>query len=174
MQKSLHEITKFFWSLVITAIRTGPYLFNMGEKRREATELYPDPISSRTPDELPARSRGVLHNDIQRCTGCRECETICPTKAIALESEVGPDTSKVWIGQFDIDLGRCIQCGYCVEVCPPNSLIHTRKYEVTTVDRPSLVIHFGRGRITEDQRAKWALMREAAQVEIEKDNINEF
>lgn len=42
-----------------------------------------------------------------RCAGCGNCVTWCPTGAISVEN-----------GKPRVDGGRCISCGICVEVCP--------------------------------------------------------
>ncbi|MEK7690590.1 MAG: 4Fe-4S binding protein [Bdellovibrionota bacterium] len=146
-----------------------PYFFSIGELRKEATEHYPDPISSRTADELPARTRGLLENDIERCTGCKECERICPVKCITVQNELGADSVKVWTAVFDIDLARCVFCGLCVEVCPPSSIKHTKKYEAASYYRADLVRSFGRGRVTPEQRAKWEMIRRALESEGESE-----
>ena len=33
-------------------------------------------------------------------------------------------------------------CGLCVEVCPPKSLKHTSGYEMASVNRGELILHF--------------------------------
>lgn len=138
-----------------------PYLFRVrsGELRKEVTEQYPDRVSSRTPDDLPPRSRGILHNDIEKCTGCADCVRICPVSCIELESEPGPLHSKLWVSVFDIDLGKCTFCGMCVEVCQPASLTHARDYESASSSREGLKVGYGRGRVTPEQRAKWEEIR---------------
>lgn len=153
---------KSTWGSFVTAV---PYLFRSGELRREVTEEYPDPISSRTADDLPARSRGLLENDIDRCTGCQECERICPTQAIRVESEIGPDPGKAWVSVFNIDFSRCVFCGLCVESCFPGSLRHSRKYEGAVHNLSEMVTQFGKGEVTETQRAKWAVLRQQAESE---------
>jgi NAD(P)H-quinone oxidoreductase subunit I len=138
-----------------------PYLMsvNTGELRKEVTEQYPDPVSSRTADDLPPRSRGLLFNDIEKCTGCKECERICPVNCITIENEPGADISKTWVAVFDIDFARCTFCGLCVETCAPASLAHTKQYEGAVYELKDLVASFGRGHVTSEQRSKWAAMR---------------
>ena len=136
-----------------------PYLFSAGEYRKEVTEQYPDPISSRTPDDLPSRSRGLLYNDIERCTGCKDCETVCPTHCISIETEPGSDAAKVWVSTFDVDFAKCIFCGLCVEACPPQSLVHSRQYEGAVYQLSSMITRFGRGSVTLEQRERWTAMR---------------
>jgi formate hydrogenlyase subunit 6/NADH:ubiquinone oxidoreductase subunit I len=136
-----------------------PYLFGKGDLRKEVTEQYPDPISSKTIDDLPPRSRGLLFNDIDRCTGCKACETVCPTECIKVEVDHRPDSIKAWVSVFDVDFSQCVFCGLCVEVCQPQSLVHTKQYERAVYDLNDLVASFGRGKITNEQKAKWAALR---------------
>ena len=150
-------------SVIGSCITAIPYLFSAGELRKEVTEQYPDPISSRTPEDLPSRSRGLLYNDIERCTGCRECETVCPTHCIHIEAEPGADVSKVWVSTFNIDVAKCIFCGLCVEVCQPQSLIHTRQYEGAVYQLSSMVTPFGKGHVTPEQQERWATIRQQSE-----------
>jgi len=144
-----------------------PYLLNVksGDLKKEVTEQYPDPVSSRDADELPPRTRGLLFNDIERCTGCRECTAVCPVQCITVETEPSASPNKVWVSVFDIDFSRCIFCGLCVEACSPQSLVHTRNYERSVTKPSELVASFGRGRITPEQRTKWAKIRQAKESE---------
>lgn len=144
-----------------------PYLFGVGDHRKEVTEQYPDPISSKTADDLPPRSRGLLFNDIDRCTGCRECELVCPTDCIKVEVERGTGIGKDWVSVFDIDFSRCVFCGLCVEVCHPASLVHTKQYESASFAVEEMVSSFGRGLITPAQKMKWAEMRRQNEVDEE-------
>jgi formate hydrogenlyase subunit 6/NADH:ubiquinone oxidoreductase subunit I len=152
------------WQSCRTAL---PYLLNVnsGDVRKEVTEQYPDPVSSRTADELPPRTRGLLYNDIEKCTGCKECEQVCPVNCITVENELGSDSSKTWVAVFDIDFARCTFCGLCVEVCAPASLVHTKKYEAAALEPHEMVRAFGKGRVTPEQRAKWAALRQSRDLE---------
>ena len=140
-----------------------PYLFRAGELRKEVTEGYPDPVSSKTPDDLPPRSRGLLFNDIDRCSGCKDCEKVCPSNCIRIECEPGAEATKLWVSSFDIDFSKCVFCGLCTEVCPTASLVHTRQYEGAAYSLNDLVASFGRGQLTPEQRAKWAAMRKLSE-----------
>jgi formate hydrogenlyase subunit 6/NADH:ubiquinone oxidoreductase subunit I len=155
----IHDVWLALWSLGGSCMTAFPYLFGMGEYRKEVTEQYPDPISSRTEDDLPPRTRGHLFNDINRCSGCRECEIVCPTSCITVETQPGPDVSKAWVSTFDMDFSRCIFCGLCVEVCQPASLVHTKKYEGAALVPSDMIQSFGRGDVTFEQQEKWALVR---------------
>lgn len=148
-----------------SVLRSGfvllPYWLNRNpdELHKEVTEQYPDPVSARTPDDLPARSRGKLVNDVEKCTGCGDCVKVCPVKCIVLETEPGPDIGKEWISAFDVDYSKCLFCGLCAEVCVPQSLVHTKEYELSGRITGDMVGRFGRGRVTPQQRARWEVQR---------------
>ncbi len=152
-------------SIAVSFSAAFPYLINVRsvELRKEVTEQYPDPVSSRSADDLPPRTRGLLFNDIERCTGCKECEVICPVRCITVEVEPGADIGKTWISVFDIDFSRCIYCGLCVEACIPASLVQTRQFEGAVYSLTDLVASFGRGHVTNEQREKWARRRQEEQ-----------
>jgi formate hydrogenlyase subunit 6/NADH:ubiquinone oxidoreductase subunit I len=160
-------VLKGFRSVFGSFFTSLPYLLSVysGELRKEITEQYPDPISSRTADDLPPRTRGLLFNDIERCTGCKECEHVCPVSCITVESEPEANPAKIWVSVFDVDVSRCIFCGLCVEACQPGSLMHTKQYEGAVYALPDLVASFGRGRVTDEQREKWALSRQMQESE---------
>jgi len=49
----------------------------------------------------------ALHRvDRARCTGCGDCEQVCPTAAITIID-----------GKSHIDPELCIGCGFCMGVC---------------------------------------------------------
>ncbi len=151
-------------SVVSSCMTVLPYVFRLGELHKEVTEGYPDPISSKTADDLPLRSRGLLFNDIDRCTGCRECAEVCPARCIRVEEEVA-HINKIWVSVFDIDFSQCLFCGLCVSVCHPNSLVHTRQYEAAAYEVKDLVASFGRGYVTEEQKSKWAMLRQLSETQ---------
>ncbi len=148
-------------SAIRAAFGSLPYLFSATELRKEITEQYPDPVSSKTEDDLPARTRGLLMNEIERCTGCGDCVKVCPVTCIHLETEPGPDIGKRWVSLFDIDFGKCIFCGICSSVCIPRSLTHTKAFEASNLDRSPLVVSFGRGRVSEELKEKWRRLRQS-------------
>jgi len=69
-----------------------------------------------TDDRLPSV-------DIDKCTGCRKCESICPTRVI----EVLPASKQVLVACHSKDRAvdtkkncrvGCIACGICAKICP--------------------------------------------------------
>lgn len=134
-------------SLIRALLASLPYLFNVNPNtlRKEVTEQYPDPVSSRTVDDLPPRTKGLLQNAIDQCIGCRECAKACPVDCFSIESERQEDTQKEWVSYFDIDHSKCLFCGLCIDVCPTGSLTHSKRYEGAAFNRKEMVESFGRG-----------------------------
>lgn len=147
----LKAVSRGCASVFSSCCSTFPYIFGIGELRKKVTEQYPDPVSSRTEDDLPPRTRGLLFNDINKCTGCGECQKICPVQCIKIETAAGMDLSRTQITVFDIDLGKCMLCGLCVEVCHPMSLTHTKKFEGSAYLLEDLVLSFGKGKESYDR-----------------------
>src|SRR5690349_21871329 len=55
-------------------------------RRPPRSTLFPYTTLFRSP-----RYRGFLHNDIERCSGCRYCADVCPIDCIHIETEPGPE-----------------------------------------------------------------------------------
>lgn len=123
------------------------HFFNRNEIRKIDTEFYPDPVSSRNKDDFPARTRGMIFNEIEKCTGCKECIQVCPTKCIQLEAQPIPDSKKTWVTKFEVDFSNCIFCGKCVEICDPKSLTQTKEIQPAVYSPSDLMMDFGRGKL---------------------------
>ena len=54
----------------------------------------------------------VIRDD-ERCTDCGACIVVCPTGALAIDT----DSREV---SFNAD--ECVACGLCVPVCPPRAM----------------------------------------------------
>ncbi len=121
------------------------HFLNQNEIRKIDTEFYPDPVSSRGKDDFPARARGLVFNEIEKCTGCGDCTRVCPTKCITVEAKTNERNNRPWVSKFDIDFSNCIFCGLCVEVCEPESLTQTKEVQAAVFDPKDLVSGFGRG-----------------------------
>ena len=138
------------------------------DPREEVTMQYPEERW-----EIPEGYRGFLHNDIKTCTACTMCVKTCPIDCISLESVRGAD-KKMVLASYDINIGRCMYCGLCVEVCPPKSLKHTAGYEMASVARGELILHFIaedaaeiKARVARQVAEATAKAAEAAKVEAE-------
>lgn len=144
------------YETVIMSLRTTfPYLVGASENHKEVTEEYPDRVSARMPEDLPPRYRGFLHNDIERCSGCRFCSDVCPIDCIRIETEPGPERNLSWVAVFDVDHARCMYCGLCEDVCPTKSLQHTREYQGSVFHLDDLVRSYGRGWATREMKQRW-------------------
>ncbi len=157
----LREVGRASRSMLKAAGTVVPYFLGVGENRKQVTEHYPDPVSARTEEDRPPRTRGMLYNDINRCTGCLKCRDVCPAHCIEIEVEPGPDSLKPWVAVFDIDVSKCVVCGLCTEVCEPTSLVHTKKLDGANYGLDDLITSFGRGSVSREQREKWQTLRGA-------------
>ncbi|NDD92488.1 4Fe-4S dicluster domain-containing protein [bacterium] len=135
------------------------YLRVRSESKKEFTEQYPDPVSSRSSEELPPRTRGRLVNDVLKCTGCGDCVAVCPTRCIRLATEDGPKIGKKWISTFEIDHSKCIFCGHCVEACQPQSLVHVKEHQTASYSVEEQVSAYGRGPVSDRLRESWEKQR---------------
>ena len=123
------------------------HITNQNEQRRIDTEFYPDPVSSRGKDDFPAKARGLLFNEIEKCTGCGECVKVCPTNCIELKTEQTEKSRKLRVITYDIDFSNCIFCGLCVEKCEPESLTQTKEIQPAVFSPKDLIMSFGRGNL---------------------------
>ncbi|HSA06116.1 MAG TPA: NADH-quinone oxidoreductase subunit I [Candidatus Gastranaerophilales bacterium] len=108
--------------------------------RPSITLEYPE----KKPD-LPPRFRGRLalltnSDGTDACIGCKSCVKVCPcVDLIQIETSKDPETKKIVVEQFTIDIGRCIFCGNCTEICPKNAIVSTDEFELADYSRESLV-----------------------------------
>ena len=59
--------------------------------------------------------------DKQECIGCKRCEKVCPSEAIAVKA----DDRKA-----EINTALCLQCTNCTEVCPKDAIEYSKRKEV--------------------------------------------
>jgi Ni,Fe-hydrogenase III small subunit/Pyruvate/2-oxoacid:ferredoxin oxidoreductase delta subunit len=91
------------------------------------TMLWPDGPAP----ALPERFRGLPAIDAAKCpAGCKECEEVCPTRAITVHPETG----------VQIDLGACLFCPECASACPEKAITYSGDYRLATRTREGLVV----------------------------------
>jgi ferredoxin len=89
---------------------------------------------------IAARRFGILHPvhttnflpvvDLESCTGCGECATVCPVEAMTSVSATDPLHPRKKKAKLDVNL--CLGCAVCVRACKTKSL--------RLVSRPERVI----------------------------------
>jgi formate hydrogenlyase subunit 6/NADH:ubiquinone oxidoreductase subunit I len=103
--------------------------------RAPATERYP---FERRP--APARLRGRLIWNPQKCTGCGLCATDCPARAI--EVLVLDKKAKRFVFHYQVD--NCTFCAQCVHSCRQDSLdLSDEAWELAALDRDAFALYYG-------------------------------
>lgn len=93
------------------------------------TQKYP-----RVPARCPERFRGRPDLDVEKCDGCGDCVTACPTRVIRVEPATG-----TLPGRVTLDLAGCIFCAECVTACPSGAFRMTQEFELASFDRETLL-----------------------------------
>jgi formate hydrogenlyase subunit 6/NADH:ubiquinone oxidoreductase subunit I len=103
--------------------------------RKPATRKYP---FERHP--APARLRGVLHFNPEKCTGCGMCIRDCPANAIELLTL--DKKNKRFVLRYHID--RCTYCAQCIETCSYNCLeMSNDQWELAALDKQPFTVLYG-------------------------------
>lgn len=88
--------------------------------------------------EYSDRYRGLHYiktvNNVENCTACMLCPTVCPAECIHIVADERPDKEK-YPARFEIDLLRCCFCGMCEEACPKDAIKLSNIYEMAQVER---------------------------------------
>ncbi len=98
-----------------------------GKPATDKVKMPEEPLLSH---KVYDRFRGVLYNDVFKCTACGLCEQICPIDCIKIDARKIPEGKGLILFQYDIDEARCMHCGLCVEICPVDSLVFTREFDL--------------------------------------------
>lgn len=81
------------------------------------------------------RFRGVHYikavNEVENCTACMLCPTVCPAECIHIVAGERSDKEKYPV-KFEIDILRCCFCGMCEEACPKDAIKLSTVYEMST------------------------------------------
>lgn len=104
--------------------------------RRPVTERYPF-----EKEEAPPRTRGMLHWNPEKCTGCCLCNNDCPANAIELITL--DKKAKQFVLRYHLD--RCTFCGQCVQSCRFNCLeMSSEEWELAAINKAPFTVTYGR------------------------------
>lgn len=104
--------------------------------KKPATEKYP--LERRS---APARFRGALHYDPEKCIGCQLCIKDCPANAIELVTL--DKVNKRFVLRYHAD--RCTYCNQCVENCRFNCLeLSQDEWELAETSSEPFTVYYGR------------------------------
>ncbi len=129
-----------------------------------AKHFFREPITLEYPEKkpnLPERTRGRLALTTESdgsltCIGCMSCTKVCPCgDLIQIKTTKSPETKKVNVEEFTIDIGRCIFCGNCTEACPKNAIVMTHEFELADYSRESLVYDKQKLTLSPEESEKW-------------------
>jgi len=75
----------------------------------------------------------MLALDQNRCVGCRDCETICPSEAVSSSDAIVGNGSLLQPIRMDIEPDSCLFCGQCAIICPTKAILWQENGEVIPV-----------------------------------------
>ncbi len=86
-------------------------------------EVTPKKIDTIFSDfSAPASFRGRMDLNADMCTGCRTCETVCPSTAIKISEDENGFVHKIWHNS-------CCYCGNCAYFCPTGAIFSTNSFD---------------------------------------------
>lgn len=108
------------------------------------TSLFRRPVTEQYPFEkrpAPPRTRGMLHWNPEKCTGCCLCSADCPANAIELITL--DKKAKQFVMRYHPD--QCTFCGQCVESCRFGCLeMSSDEWELAATSKEAFTVTYGR------------------------------
>lgn len=106
--------------------------------------LFKRPMTERYPFErypTPARLRGKLMWNPEKCTGCALCNKDCPSNAIELI--VIDKKAKRFVMEYHVD--RCTYCAQCVQNCRFECLsMSPEQWELAALSKEPFTVYYGK------------------------------
>ena len=106
--------------------------------------LFKRPVTERYPFErypAPARLRGKLMWNPEKCTGCALCNKDCPSNAIELI--VIDKKAKRFVMEYHAD--RCTYCAQCVQNCRFECLgMSPEQWELAALSKEPFTVYYGK------------------------------
>jgi NADH-quinone oxidoreductase subunit I len=123
------------WNVIRSTAKGMAITIGYVVKEKEVTLQYPEER-----EVLPANTRARLYNDVENCTACSQCASICPVNCIYIASkrmakDAPPKKAdngmpiRMELTQYTIDTALCCYCGLCTTVCPTECITHTKNFE---------------------------------------------
>ncbi len=118
-------------------MKVGTFLGEISRSlfKKPATELYP---FEKRP--APARLRGRLLWEREKCTGCGLCIMDCPSDAIELFTL--DKAAKRYVFRYHVD--RCTYCAQCTKSCRQGALeMSSQDWELANFSRDAFTLNYG-------------------------------
>jgi formate hydrogenlyase subunit 6/NADH:ubiquinone oxidoreductase subunit I len=135
--------------------------------RDVATAFFQKPVTQKYPFErqpAPARLRGKLVWNGQKCTGCSLCSKDCPSDAIQMV--VNDKQTKTFVLQYHVD--RCIFCAQCVQNCRLKCLeMSNQDWELASLSKEPFTLYYG------DEAKVQAYLEQVAAAQAAADPVEE-
>jgi len=83
--------------------------------------------------KVPEEFLGAPEVDPARCTGCGQCVTACPARALTIRDSQPEDRRS-----FCLFYGSCIFCGLCGPACPHQAIFFNGKFKLASRTKKEL------------------------------------
>lgn len=120
-----------------------PYLEGIGAKRRrvharkismaERVSGFKEVEFGLKEEEALREANRCLLCNCEKCSVCEMCARTCPMNCIEISN-----TQDLNAVNYSLDLTKCMFCGLCSEVCPSRTLVMSKDYENSEIDKNKL------------------------------------